>query len=297
VNLALVYRGPLATCGYRCRYCAVRSGAPPALGAALGAAPGAAPAAAARADAAALERFVRWVAARPGTDALSLLFAPRGEALGHARYREALVRLGALPQVRTVAIQTNLSLDPALLARCVPAKTLLWTTFHPTETTVEAFAARSRALDAMGLRHSVGAVAIPAHLAALEALRGALPGHTSMWLNRRHGARPLAPADLARARALDPSYQEVPPRSRGRRCAAGARVLFVDGGGDVRRCLALPARLGNLYEDGPEAIAAAVPAPCPAPVCRCYLGQAWLEPGLQARFGDGLLARVPAAAP
>lgn len=279
MNLSLVYRGPLATCNYRCRYCAVRAG-PPGRGGG-------------RADAAALERFVAWIAARPRGDALSILFAPRGEALVHARYRDALRRLAALPQVRTVAAQTNLSLDPASLAGCDPAKTLLSATFHPTATGVEAFAARSEALARMGLRHSAGAVAIPAHLPAIEALRRALRGDVYLWLNRAHGAPPLGPADLARARAMDPFYVDRPPRSRGRACAAGSRALFVDGRGDVRRCLALPARLGNLYAEGPEAIAAAVQAPCPAPVCRCYLGRIHLDPALGARFGDGLLARIP----
>ncbi len=279
MNLSLVYRGPLATCGYRCRYCAVRAGA---AGGGAG-----------RTDAAALERFLRWVEARPASDSLSILFAPRGEALGHARYRDALRRLAALPQVRAVGAQTNLALDPALLAGCDRAKTLLSTTFHPTETTAEAFAARSGALAALGLRHSAGAVAIPAHLPAIEALRRALPRSLYVWLKRRHGAPPLGPADLARARAVDPLYLDRPPRSRGRACAAGSHALFVDGRGDVRRCLALPARLGNLYADGPEAIAAPEPAPCPAPVCRCHLGQVHLEPALAARFGAGLLARVP----
>ncbi len=276
MRLSLVYRGPLASCTYQCRYCVLRAG---------GARDGG------RGDAAALERFVRWVEGRPAGDALSILFAPRGEALVHARYRAALRRLAALPQVRAVAAQTNLDLDPALLAGCDRAKTFLWTTFHPTETTADAFAARSRALVALGLRHSAGAVAIPAHLDRIEGLRRALPPTVYLWLNRRHGGRPLAGGDLARALALDPFYVDRPARSRGLPCAAGSRALFVDGRGDVRRCFAVRARLGNLYAQGPEALAA--PEPCPAPVCRCYLGRIHRDPEGERRFGDGLLARVP----
>lgn len=285
MSLSLVYRGPLATCGYRCRYCSVRAGAPGRRGAGGRAAD--------RADAVALKRFVRWVAARPPAEALSVLFAPRGEVLGHSRYREALVRLAALPQVRIVAAQTNLSLDPAHLAACDRNKTLLWASFHPTETEVEPFAARVRIVVALGLRCSVGSVAIPAHLPAIEALRRLLPAEVPTWLNRRHGARPLAPPDLARARALDPLYLDVPPRSRGRPCAAGSSMVVVEGQGEARRCLALPGRLGNLYDDGPEAILSPAPRPCPAPVCRCHLGQVHLEPALAARYGDALLGRVP----
>jgi MoaA/NifB/PqqE/SkfB family radical SAM enzyme len=284
MKLALVYRGPLASCPYRCRYCAVRARRPTAEEGVE--------------DARALERFVRMVEARPAADALSILFAPRGEALVHARYRDALAGLAALSQVRLVAAQTSLAFDPGLLGRAAPGKLALWTTFHPTETTVERFAARCRCLAAMGVRHSVGAVALPAHLDAIEALRRALDPGVYLWLNRSHGGRPLGSAELARVRAVDPWFIEAPPRSRGRPCGAGSSVLFVDGAGDARRCLALAETLGNVHAAPLEEIASRTPEPCPAPFCRCHLGYVHLEPpALVARFGEGVLARIPARWP
>ena len=279
MKLALIYRGPLASCNYRCSYCPI-----PKRRATV---------AEAVEDARALDRFVALVASRSG-DELQILFAPRGEALVHARYGDALRVLSKLPQVRLAAIQTNLSFEPDALDGCEPSKVALWATFHPEETSVARFAPRIQAVSARGFRLSAGAVADPRWLEAIEVLRRALPDDVYLWLNRRHGSPPLAPRDLARVSAIDPWFVAIPPRSRGRACHAGRRALVVSGDGSARRCLALPSVLGDVYREPLEAIVARSPASCPAAVCRCHVGQVFLEPlGLEDAFGDGLLARIP----
>lgn len=277
MKLGLVYRGALRTCNYRCGYCPV----PRARGSAAEEAR----------DAAGLERLLGLAAARRD-DALSILLAPRGEALVHARWRRAVLRLAELPQVRRVAVQTNLSCDASWLRDAPAGKVELWASFHPTETTAAAFARRCAALGGLGVRASAGAVAIPAHLEVVEELRRRLPADVYLWLNRRHGAAPLAAPALARARRIDPWYVPSPPRSRGRPCDAGSAVLFVDGDGTVHRCLGVPAPRGNAFEAPLEALVRP-PEPCPAPVCRCWLGWVHLRPlGLGEVFGDGL-SRIP----
>ncbi len=279
MKLGLVYRGPLQSCSYRCGYCPIPKRRPSR--------------AEASDDAGAMERFLALVESRAG-DELSVLFAPRGEALVHPRYGAALRRLSHLAQVRFAAIQTNLSGDLSVLDGCQEAKIAIWATFHPGETSVAAFAGRCWDLRARAIPFSVGAVAVRSQLHAVEALRRALPEHVYLWLNRCHGAPPLTAEEAARVRAIDPWYVASPPRSRGRTCAAGSRVLVVHGDGTARRCLVLRPALGNVYSAPLEHIVAPAPRPCPANVCRCHLGYVHLEPlKFEQVFGDGMLARIP----
>ncbi|MFM8331192.1 MAG: hypothetical protein ACKN9T_05845, partial [Candidatus Methylumidiphilus sp.] len=91
--LSLLYRGRLSSCNYACAYCPFAKHQDSRATLAR--------------DAADLARFVAWVAEqnRP----LRLLFTPYGEALVRRHYRDALLRLAALPQVLQAAVQTNLS--------------------------------------------------------------------------------------------------------------------------------------------------------------------------------------------
>ncbi len=63
--LTILYRGPLASCNYRCAYCPFAKQRDSAQELAY--------------DRRCLDRFVQWVAARPVTE-ISLLLTPWGEA-------------------------------------------------------------------------------------------------------------------------------------------------------------------------------------------------------------------------
>ncbi|MFN7146966.1 MAG: radical SAM protein, partial [Myxococcota bacterium] len=149
------------------------------------------------------------------------------------------------------------------------------------------------ALHAAGVRLSVGAVAVPEHLAAVEALRAALPAAVPLWINaQKPGPRYDADA-VARWSALDPDFalDARPHRTRGRACLAGEEALHVDGDGTIHRCHFVAGRLGNLYTDDLAALLA--PRPCPRAKCDCYIGYAWLpDLGLRERYGDDLVARI-----
>ena len=77
----ILYRGSLSSCNYDCCYCpfAKTGNTRDEL----------------RRDAREVERFVEWVERvnRP----LGILFTPWGEAITHAHYRRALVRLSHMP--------------------------------------------------------------------------------------------------------------------------------------------------------------------------------------------------------
>ena len=281
MKLSILYRGPLGSCNYRCAYCpfAKRASSEDEL----------------RADQAALERFVRW-AKGAREHQLSILFTPWGEALVRRWYREALVELSHAAHIERVAIQTNLSAHPRWAEKADRRTLALWTTFHPTQVPYDVFLERCKAMDAIGLRYSVGVVAAPEHYRAAARLRADLSDDVYLWLNAyEKGALYDYTADEARAlRAIDPLF-ELSRRahdSAGKRCFAGELSLSVDGEGVVRRCHFVDPPLGNLYQEPIESMLR--PRTCPNAKCDCHIGYVHLEElRLYELFGEGLMERIP----
>jgi MoaA/NifB/PqqE/SkfB family radical SAM enzyme len=291
MELTLLYRGPLRSCDYGCPYCPFAKEQDP---------PGRR-----EADRRALERFVGWVAAR-GVPT-RVFFTPRGEALIHRRYQQALVDLSRLEHVSKVAIQTNLSapLD-GWLERCDPARLGIWATYHPAWTRRERFLEKCLELHRREISFSVGVVGLREHLEAIEGLRAELPEEVYLWVNafkRQPGY--YRPEEIQRIQAIDPLFHLNlhPHESRGRLCRTGHTVVSVDGEGTVRRCFFVDEKneppLGNIYSDPAGALERALgPRPCSVASCRCHLGYVHLEHlGLADLFGAGLLERVPARWP
>ncbi|MDP2315501.1 MAG: STM4011 family radical SAM protein [Pseudomonadota bacterium] len=282
--LGILWRGPLDSCNYGCGYCpfAKRSSRRAMLDA----------------DRVALARFVAWVEGAAEWS-LEVLFTPYGEALVWPWYRDALARISHLPHVRRVAIQTNGSAPMGFLAEADRARLALWVSWHPSEVPREAFAAKMAALHREGTRLSVGAVALPENVEAVEALRAELPPGTPMWINAQKPGVRYGPADIERWSRIDPGFAlDVRPHAtRGKPCDTGDTVISVDGAGTIHRCHFVADVLGNLYDDDLAAILG--PRPCPRPRCDCYIGYAHLPAlGMRAVYGDDLLARMrPSATP
>ncbi|GAA1956869.1 STM4011 family radical SAM protein [Kitasatospora viridis] len=278
MDLSILYRGPLASCDYDCPYCpfAKRRDSTEQL----------------RADRAALARFADWVAANT-EDRLSILLTPWGEGLVRSWYRDTMVRLSHLPQVRRVAIQTNLSCRTGWLAEADPDTVALWTTYHPGQVSHERFLGKCRELTALGVRYSVGVVGQPEHLDAARRLRAELPADRYLWINAAEG-RTYTDAEAADWSALDPlfHYSRHPHPSGGHPCRTGSSVISVDGEGTVQRCHFVRAPLGNLYDGSYRA--ALTPRPCPLAVCDCHIGYVHLETlPLYDVFVQGILERIP----
>ncbi|MGK5444478.1 STM4011 family radical SAM protein [Micromonospora sp. URMC 105] len=282
MNLAVLYRGPLASCNYDCPYCpfAKRHDPPELL----------------REDRAALARFTGWVADIRDLR-LSVLFTPWGEGLTRRWYREAMVSLSRLPHVDRVVIQTNLAGRVDWLADADARRAALWTTYHPGQVSRERFLARCARLSELGIRYSVGVVGLPEHLDEARALRAALPAEVYLWVNAAEGRRYPA-AEEATWTELDPhfGYSVRPHLSLGRPCHAGETAISVLGDGTVRRCHFVPAPIGNLYDGSWRA--ALRPRSCVNAICDCHIGYVHLKPlGLRDVFAGGLLERIPAAWP
>lgn len=285
MSLAILYRGPLASCNYGCEYCpfAKRTDDRAAL---------------AR-DREALARFVAWVEAERELAPISVMFTPWGEALVHRSYRDAMVRLSQLDHVERVVAQTNLGCDVEWLARAERRRLALWSTFHPGEVERARFVAKVRRVRELGVRISVGIVGLAAHVEHARALRAELPADVYLWVNaakRSHGS--YAPELVAELRAIDPHFElgvRAHP-SKGERCHAGDDAVSVDGDGNVRRCHFVEAPLGNLYDGSFRRRLGATA--CPQDSCGCHIGYVHLERlGLRRVFAGGVLERIPAGWP
>lgn len=282
-DLHINWRGPLASCNYDCSYCPFAKHVSSREELAR--------------DQAELERFVGWCRA-PSARArrLSILFTPWGEALIRPYYADALVELSKLEHVAAVAIQTNLSSRLELLSDADRSTLGLWTTFHPSQTTVDQFIDRCETLDALGIRYSVGVVGLREHFDLLGELRARLRPEVYLWINAYKSAGPgyYREGERERLAAIDPlfSLNAVRHPSLGQACAAGRSSIFVRGDGSVSRCHFVEHALGNLYED-PLADLLGEERPCPQQTCGCFIGYVQLDRlDLRRRFGDGLAARM-----
>lgn len=276
---SILYRGPLSSCNYGCGYCPFAKTRNTRAELAH--------------DAECLKRFCDWVASR--SEQIGILFTPWGEAMIHRYYREALCRLSQMPNVWRVAVQTNLAFPIESLHDCDRQTTALWTTYHPTETTIPRFQAKCAALREAGIRHSVGVVGRREAFEDIHALRAALPAETYLWINAWKREKNYYTAEeLAMLRGIDPHFDlnAEPHPSLGRACRAGETAFTVDGAGDARRCHFIPERIGNIYE--PDFVDALRPRACGIAECRCHIGYVHLDHlKLDAVYGDGLLERIP----
>ncbi len=279
---SILYRGPLSSCNYACDYCPFAKTRNTRAELAD--------------DADKLDRFVTWVAGRSDRD-IGVLFTPWGEGLIRRHYREAMARLSRLPNVRKVAIQTNLShADFRWVERADKRHLALWATFHPSQTRRRDFVARCRELDARHVRYSVGVVGMCEHFEEIEALREELADDVYLWVNA-YKRQPdyYAEEDIARIERVDPLFRDntVYHESQGHLCRAGASVFSVDGDGDARRCHFIKGVIGNIYD--PQFDQALGERACTNATCGCHIGYIHLD-RLERYdvYGDGLLERIPA---
>lgn len=277
----ILYRGSLSSCNYGCTYCPFAKHQETA--------------AEHRADAAALTRFTNWVATDPVDRTIGILFTPWGEALHHRRYQQAFITLTQLPHVEKVAIQTNLSCKLDWIRECDTEKVALWSTYHPTETTLEAFVDQVLGAVERGAAVSVGVVGLNEQRKRISRLREALPDEIYVWINAyKRVEEYYSAATVAQFTAIDPLFPLNTMRhpSVGKRCNAGETAVSIDGDGNMRRCHFIREPLANIY-DG-DWRAALRPHLCTNDTCGCHIGYVHM-PHLEqtAVYGNQLLERIP----
>lgn len=279
----ILYRGSLSSCNYACGYCpfAKTTNTPAEL----------------QQDQAELERFVAWVAMQQRQ--IGILITPWGEALVHRYYRRAMTELSQLPHVYRIAIQTNLSSPLDDFASADRDSLALWTTFHPSQTSLARFVARCDALEASGIRYSVGVVGLREHFEAIEELRQRLRPEVYLWINAyKRDPDYYEPDEIERLARVDPYFYWNTRRypSENKPCDAGGSSFTVDGRGDVRRCHFIDAVIGNIYHPGFSDCLQQ--RRCTANSCGCHIGYIHRPTlKLQQLYGTGLLERIPSQWP
>jgi MoaA/NifB/PqqE/SkfB family radical SAM enzyme len=279
MNWSILYRGVLSGCNYSCDYCpfAKRKDSRAVLAE----------------DARQLDDFVNWVESRKN-ESIGILFTPWGEALIRKYYQEAIIRLSRMPNVHKVSIQTNISCPLDWLEKCDKDKVALWTTFHPTQTTMNQFLKKCQQLDALKVKYSVGVVGFKEALTDIEDMRKKLPKETYLWINAlKKDANYYTTDDIYRMTATDPhvAYNLTNHQSKGLACRAGHTTFSVNGVGDITRCHFIKDVIGNIY--APDFDQQLYPRLCTNDTCGCHIGYVHLEKlKLETVFSDGLLERI-----
>jgi MoaA/NifB/PqqE/SkfB family radical SAM enzyme len=279
MNWSILYRGPLSGCNYSCTYCpfAKKKDSRKVLAE----------------DAEQLNDFVNWVESRKN-ESIGILFTPWGEALIRKHYQEAIVRLSRMPNVRKVSIQTNISCKLDWLDNCDKDKVALWTTFHPTQTTMNQFLKKCQQLDALKVKYSVGVVGFKEALTDIEDMRKKLPKETYLWINAlKKEAGYYTPEDVYRMNSIDShvSFNLKNHPSKGLACRAGHTTFSVNGAGNITRCHFIKDIIGNIYAENFEQ--KLFPRLCSNDTCGCHIGYVHLEKlKLEKVFGEGLLERI-----
>lgn len=277
MELTIQWRGLLSGCNYDCSYCPFSKTVDTRHNL--------------QDDCTALQRFCEWTEGRAGR--VSILFTPWGEAVVRGYYRKAIERLSRLDHVGTVAIQTNLSVHPRWLSHCDLESVGIWATYHPDQVLLADFVERVHVMEDMGVRYSVGVVAVRNHFQAIAKLKETLPENAYLWINAEESIQgKYAPSEVDFLAGIDPLF-EVNNRiysTVGRRCLAGESVISVAADGTARRCHFVDDPIGNIYD--PSFENALRERTCPMARCNCHIGYSQL-PALNLRhlFGSGFLER------
>lgn len=282
MKLKILYRGPLNTCNYWCKYCPFEKTADDEN--------------LLMKDRDALDRFTaRVINLADDFESLEVFFTPKGEALVHNWYRDAITYLSNMPHIKKVAVQTNLSCDLAWFKNCCPESTAFWATYHPGSVGRDTFLNKCSMLTKLGIPFSVGIVGIKEHFDDIRLMRRCLPDDVYLWINAFPGNHDYyCDSDAAFLNSIDPlfTYSLRNNESFGKVCRTGETVISVNGQGDIFRCYFVQERLGNFYTNSIENILKR--RPCPNPTCDCHIGYVHLEElEMEKIFSDGVLERIP----
>ncbi len=276
---SILYRGSLSGCNYSCDYCpfAKKKDSRKLL----------------EEDAQQLTRFVHWVESRQN-ESIGILFTPWGEALIRKYYQKAIIELSRMPNVHKVSIQTNLSCALNWLESCDKTKVALWTTFHPTQTTMNQFLNKCQELDKMQVKYSVGVVGFKEALPDIEDMRKKLSPETYLWINAlKKQADYYTSVEINQMKIIDKyiDFNLINHKSKGQFCRAGNTTFSVNGAGDITRCHFIKDIIGNIYDsDFEKKLFSRL---CTNDTCGCHIGYVHLERlEMEKFFGERILERI-----
>lgn len=275
----ILYRGSLSSCNYSCTYCpfAKTKNTKAELSQ----------------DAKELKCFQKWVESRK--EEIGILITPWGEGLIRSYYQQMMKELSHAKNVYRIAIQTNLSCSLDWMNEVNKNTFALWTTFHPTQISVENFLEKCQKLDEMNIRYSVGFVGFKEDFEVLAQLKKGLKQGVYLWINaNKKEANYYSEEDITFLESIDPLFRWNLKYhlSLGKACKAGDTTFSVDGTGNITRCHFIKQKIGNIYEENFEK--KLKPQLCINQTCGCHIGYVHMnEHQLDKVYGDGILERIP----
>lgn len=275
----ILYRGSLTSCNYSCTYCPFGKTKNTKYELTQ--------------DSQELTNFKNWVQSR--NEEIGILMTPWGEGLIRSYYQKVMTELSHFQNVYRVAIQTNLSCSLDWMNNVNKKTFALWTTFHPTQTTVDKFLEKCFKLDEMNIRYSVGFVGFKEDFEALEQLKKGLNKDVYLWVNaNKKEDNYYSTKDIEFIESIDPLFRwnlQYHP-SFGKECKAGDTTFSVDGDGNMTRCHFIKNKIGNIYNKNFEE--KLKPQLCSNQTCGCHIGYVHMnEHQLDKVYGDGILERIP----
>ncbi|WP_110953782.1 STM4011 family radical SAM protein [Anaerosinus massiliensis] len=279
----LYYRNYLKSCNYTCGYCPFAKTTATENMLAK--------------DMAYLHKFIVYL--KQSTNHFRLFFAPRGEALVHEYYRQAMITLSKLPNIEELVIQTNLSSRLDWLNEVASNKLILWTTYHPGQVTSSLFVQQIEKLRQYPVRFTVGIVGVKENFAAIaelyQLLQQSSEQSTYLWINA-YKDKPgyYSDMDIAYLLQYDKLFKTNLQnyKCKDRACKTGTAVFFVEWDGMVHRCWQDKKSLGNLYID--DLADLNMSSLCQKRVCSCFIGYSHIvDLALERVYQTSLLGRLP----
>ncbi|NME69450.1 STM4011 family radical SAM protein [Flammeovirga aprica] len=275
----ILYRGSLTSCNYSCHYCPFAKTKNTREELAI--------------DAQQLLQFQNWVNGRK--EKIGILFTPWGEGLIRNYYQMAMTALSHMPNVYRVAIQTNLSCSLDWVDEVNKDSFALWTTYHPSQLSLDSFLEKCEALVEKGIRFSIGTVGLKEDIEIISQLRKRLPSSVYLWVNAYKREADYYNSDhLKQLLEVDPLFHwnNQYHQSKEKACDAGSTSFSVDGDGNMTSCHFIKEKIGNIYQENFEE--ALYPRLCSNTTCGCHIGYVHLKELEQKKiYGKGLLERIP----
>ncbi|WFD11816.1 STM4011 family radical SAM protein [Tepidibacter hydrothermalis] len=243
------------------------------------------------------QKFIDYI--ENSNDEFNIFIAPRGELLNFDYYKYGIEKLSKLKNIGEIVVQTNLSSDLNWINNVNKEKLILWTTYHPSEVSLDKFYCKVNKLSKLGIRFTVGAVGIKENLSILADLKekiDKISGYKPyIWINAyKDETNYYSKEDVEFIKKIDPLFEFNLKnyKCKNSLCKTGENVFWVQGNGTIHRCYKNKVKLGNLYKDKLEDIKKE--QVCQSNICTCYIGYTNIKNlNLDDIYKTSILGRIP----
>lgn len=223
-----------------------------------------------------------------------IFITPYGEGLIHKYYRDEIEKAVKREDIKSIGIQTNLSLNIIEWIKNMKEKKLpidkinLWVTCHFSQIDYDTFIFKIKNIY-KDINISVGVVGIPKDYEDILSLRKDLPKSVYLWINEySHLKEEYSKELIEKFKNIDPIFYRRKEIDFSEYCSCGVGSFFIEGNGKVRLCNRNPKILGTFMKENYFS-----KKHCNKKDCDCYLTYSKFKSNIFNFFGDKKLYRVP----